>query len=443
MIRQLSAAVIASFRDSAPAQHRRLLSCFSARQWQENFSWLDASGLALYFLDQLRTANTEGDIPASILAQLEQRHADNQQRTRALFEEFVRINTAFGAAGLEYVNLKGFTLVPDYCRDLSLRCQMDFDFLLRGHQAQSCREVLHGLGYSLMASNAHVMEFKSNAGSVPHVRDLYKARPQHSVEVHLCDVPGAEFQPRLLRRSRVLSIHGVDVPALAAIDMFLGQASHLFRHIRSEWTRISWLHELKHATAARREDPVFWNTVRTGAGLSDSSLAVAASLRLAEKAFGQFAPAELRDWATERLPASVALWIDRYGDDVLLADFPGSKLYLILDHELDGSRGMSATIRRRLLPMHGPARVTAAPSGNVGERFRAFKSQLRYLLFRLRFHLAQTPRYLWEAWRWNRLCADSKERRAGTVQVTASELAEECQAGHGLQSSYRSLTVKQ
>jgi hypothetical protein len=444
MNRQLSAAVIASFRDADQAQHRQQLSRFSARQWQENFPWLDATGLALYLLNRLRSIEVAGAIPDSILAQLELRHADNEQRTTALFKEFARINAAFQDAGLQYVNLKGFTLVPDYCPDLSLRCQMDFDCLLHERHAQQCQDLLRALGYSLMASNAHVMEFKSHAGSIPHVRDLYKARPQHAVEVHLCDDARVEFQASLLRRSRILSVNGIDFPALAAEDMFLGQASHIFRHIRSEWTRISWLLEFRHFIVARREDAGYWNDVRTSVERAPGgALAVGAALSMAEKAFGQFAPAELREWTEESLPPTVALWIERYGDDMLLAGFPGSKLYLILESELDGGPEMSSTIRRRLLPMRGPARVTAVASGGISRRFEAYRFQSRYFFFRLRFHLAQTPRYLFEAWRWKRHSRGLCGLNSNVAPAAQTLAAAERESGHGLPSSYRSLTVKQ
>ena len=383
MNRQLSAAVLAIFGDADPTHLRQQLRRFSSRTWQDNFPWLDASGLALYFLDRLRSLKLDDAMPGCILSQLEQRHADNKQRTSFLFQEFVRINAAFRAAGLEYVNLKGFTLVPGYCPDLSLRCQMDFDFLICEAEAQQCQDLLRTLGYSLMGSNGHVMEFKSDAGSVPHIRSLYKARPQHVVEVHFCDDARFEFQPGLLDRSVNLTLDGIDYRALAPEDMFLCQASHIFRHIRSEWTRISWLLEFRNFIAAHFEDAGFWNNLRERAEQEPgAALAVGVALKLAEKAFGDFAPHELRSWAAGSLPATVALWIDHYGDDVLLARFPGGKLYLILERELDGSREMSRTIRRRLLPMRGPARVTT-PDMSLGTRFKAHRFQLWYFFFRI------------------------------------------------------------
>ena len=444
MNRQLSTAVLTSFRDADPAQHRQQLSRFSVRQWQHNFSWLDASGVALYFLDRLRSLTAEDAIPNSVLTQLEQRHADNEQRTTVLFEEFARINTAFRTAGIKYANLKGFTLVPGYCPDPSLRCQMDFDFLMGERHAQQCRDLLVSLGYSLMASNAQVMEFKSHAGSVPHVKDLYKAKPQHSVEVHLCDDSRFEFQSGLLENSVAVTVDGAAYPALAAEDMFLSQASHIFRHIRSEWTRVSWLLELRNFVLSRREDAAFWREVRARATEAPgAAIAIGAALSLAEKAFGNFVPDELRDWTVATLPALVARWITRFGDEVLLADFPGSKLYLILERELDDSQQTSKKIRRRLLPLRGPARVTTAAAVGVGERFKALGFQWRYFFFRLRFHVAQAPRYLWEAWLWNGLSHSSRGTDEQLLQAVPPAASSECQAGQRLHTSYPSLTVKQ
>jgi len=444
MNRQLAAVVIASFRDADTAQCRQQLSRFSARQWQHNFSWLDASGAALYFLDRLRALEADDAIPDSVLAQLEQRHADNEQRTSFLIEEFARINAAFRNAGMEYANLKGFTLVPGYCPDPSLRCQMDFDFLMSERQAQQCQDLLRSLGYSLMASNTQVMEFKSHAGSVPHVKDLYKAKPQHSVEVHLCDDSRFEFQSSLLESSVAVTVDGAPYPALAPEDMFLSQASHIFRHIRSEWTRVSWLLELRHFVLFRREDAAFWREVQARAAIAPgAAVAIGAALMLTEKAFGNFVPDELRDWTVATLPVPVARWITRFGDEVLLADFPGSKLYLILERELDDSQQTSSKIRRRLLPLRGPARVTAAAAVGVGERFKALRFQWRYFFFRLRFHAAQTPRYLWEAWRWNGLSHSSSGTDEQLLQAAPPAGSSECQAGQRLHTSYPSLTVKQ
>lgn len=145
MDRELAAAVIATFRATDAPHHRQTLRAFAAHRWKHNFHWLDASGLALYFLQKLRTLEIKDAVPESVLSQLERRQADNEQRTASLFDEFVRLNTALTGGGLPYANLKGFTYIPDYCPNPSLRYQMDCDFLIEERDATRCCDILRSL----------------------------------------------------------------------------------------------------------------------------------------------------------------------------------------------------------------------------------------------------------------------------------------------------------
>jgi Uncharacterised nucleotidyltransferase len=406
MNRLLAEAVIATFREDDVYGHKQLAG-FGIRVWRRSLRWLDATGLALYFLDRLKSFGLEDAVPLEVITGLETRLADNKQRAADLFDEFRRINRAFQDAGLRYVNLKGFTLVPDYCPDPSLRCQFDLDFLASSADAPRCRDILERFGYVITGHSENVLEFKAGSAQVPSIHDLYKTKPQRSVEVHFVSSghTAIGFEGGLLARSQSHTWSGAKFPALSDTDLFIAQAHHLFRHVKSEWTRISWLLEFKTCVAARRKDTQFWNDVRLRATtVAAGTLAVGVTTWLATEAFGEFGPRELTNWSMGAIPHPVRLWLECYGTEVLLADFPGTKLYLLLNGELsrEGSRGNDATLRK-VFPLHGPPRVTSLAERGIGRKVRAAFVQTSYVLFRLRFHIAESSRYLLEARRWKRI----------------------------------------
>ena len=380
----------------------RQLARLSIRDWRRGLRWLDASGLALYFRQRVASSCLEECVPAEILNALDQRLKDNKQRTVQLFQEFAAINNAFQKNGAHYVNLKGFTLIPDYCPDPSLRCQFDLDFIVSHPDLGLCQAILQSFGYAVTGRHGNVVELKAGSAQVPSIRDLYKPRNQRSVEVHF--VPPSQATPPiddcglLRRQNRVWN--GVTFPALSDADMFLAQASHLLRHLKSEWTRVSWLLEFRTFVNAKTADTKLWQDVRNqAASNAEGALAVGVAVLLATQVFGDVGPPELLGWSIEAVPRSMRLWLNRYGKTVLQADFPGTKLYLLLDSELSDGGNVRKTDVGKLFPLHRPPRVTH-PDGRVS--VRAFLSQIRFTLFRLRFHVVEGSRYVIAAQQWKR-----------------------------------------
>jgi Uncharacterised nucleotidyltransferase len=398
-------AVVAAFRDSADELSYRL-SALTARDWQRSYLWLDASGMALYFLDRVEYLHMENALPPATLERLRGNLADNRMRSAALFAEFASLNQTFQAAGVRYANLKGFTLSPESCPRPELRCQLDLDFLVDDSELGLCQELLRESGYELDAATEDVWEFKAGSSELTSIRDHYRVRPQRSVELHF-----APRDPRLERLSDQCW-GGLCFPALAPADQFIAQALHVFKHLRSSCTRLSWLLEYQHHVAVRYHDLSFWNEVRELSWAQrEASTAIGLTTLLASQIFGGEVPPQLEEWTTARLPAGVKLWAAEYGEESVLADFPGKKLYLLLEQELRGNSS-----RKVLLPLQPPPRIVRVRShDSLWTRARSDVQQVRFILFRLRFHVVEGLRYMVEAWRWKRRLRDSCPCERGLI----------------------------
>ncbi len=426
---KVAQAIVATFRDSAETSSRRLVALHE-RDWHRTYFWLDASGLALYFTDQLAVLGIEDAIPAAVLSRLKQNLADNRARCAATFAEFAAINQEFQAAGVDYANLKGFSLSPESCPDPALRRAMDFDFLVDGAHLEICTQILASRGYIRTAATYKTWEFKAGASErAQSMNNFYKIGPHRSVELHFASL-AALTKPIPCRDERLDRLtqrtwNGLTFAALSASEQFVGQALHLFGHLCGAHTRPAWVLEYRNHVAYYFNDQNFWENVKVWSSEHrDAPVAIGLASLLSTRLFGGETPRQLDEWTIDRLPPAVRLWAERYGSKVLLGDHPGTKLYLLL---LDGlrsgeeARQIQKQKRRHLLPApRVPRIVYAGPNDTLWERLAKELRQARFVLFRLRFHLIEGARYLIEAARWKRRLGQLQRVEEKPLNLVAS-----------------------
>jgi len=203
------------------------------------------------------------------------------------------------------------------------------------------------------------------------------------------------------------------MPVLGQVDLFLGQALHVFKHLRGEFTRASLLLELRRHILTHHKSETFWSELRSRAALERrSAIGLATALYLTEHLMGATVPDPVRQWSADILPEPIRNWVRRYGARVVLGNPPGTKLFLIMQHELE-RHGIGTEVKRSarnvLLPAQLPRMVIRAhPNEKHSIRIRRYAMQFGVVLGRLRFHILEGLRYLIEARRWRRITGEAR-----------------------------------
>jgi Uncharacterised nucleotidyltransferase len=398
--RQLREAILLTFCEPVPAECD-LLWNVSDREWKQLLYWLDTSGLALYFLDRMTQLELCEMLPQPVLSRLQQNLVDNTGRMEAMIGESTAIQQDFQNAGLSYAMLKGFSLWPISVPKLELRSQLDLDFLITETNAAKARQLLEDRGYVLQATSGRSLEFHISQNDAPTLKDLYKATQQRKVELHI--ETGNAGSRHLLPCVEKLCLNGVCMPVLPPTELFLGQGLHLYKHVCSESFRVAHLIEFRRHIIARYDDDPFWRQLRELAEDNPrNSVGLGLVILLISSVMGNFAPEGFTCWTVDRLPAAARLWVELYGHRAVFAGFHGSKLYLLLQKELQqesfpAKRSvLQALLPRRLPPvvMHG------APGETVPQRIRRYCRHVHFIFFRLRFHVVEGFRFLGESVRW-------------------------------------------
>jgi len=414
--RELTCEIVACLRVSgSPEKAVSRLPTLNQRDWMRALDWLDQTGVALWCWDRLKGLGARDAVPPEIGARLERNSVDHSFRVASMAEEFDSINRLFECAGVEYAVLKGFALIPEYAPDARLRIAYDYDYLLRAEQLERAAQALNDAGFVRRRERVdHPVVYIHSASTrriPPRREDLYSAALPRVVELHtrLWEPEALKIPLRLpddfLARKRLRNWQGLRFYSLVEEDELMFQVLHAFRHILDGWCRLYSLLEIAYFLEHQRSDVIFWQ--RFGDRIRVSPLLpemVGVVFSLAAGLFGATVPAVIEAEVIRTLPSRLGLWVNRYGYDSALANFSANKCSLLLYGEfVPDDATWRAIRRRRLFPLHRPARAAQASSSAISARLAAGWKQGYYVARRSLHHLLGAAQYAWQSIQWARL----------------------------------------
>lgn len=414
--------VLAALRREPCLAGMGMLPDAESRNGRRALRWLDESGLALGFWRQLEKFGSTRRMAMGWQDALGARAAQNRIRTEEMKKEFRRLLRAFGTCGVRAVALKGFTLVPDFCEDAYLRHQVDFDFLVAPEAVGKAAVALSACGYSArpVKTNGETC-FTTPLRHIPSHRDnLYQVQRQRQVDLHVGIWEQSEWTPIIapedcVERAEVHFFEGEKSFELPLEDKFLLHVLHVYRHSLRSWVRLSWILELCRFLDLHRDEEALWNRIVERAGDSRAMRrAFAFVLGLAERAFHAPLPGRMRAWLSEAMTGPLLVWLDHFGLEWALADWPGSLGNVLVASELIGDAGLQKAYRRnRLWPRNAQTSIGEVAGGDPRRWGKAQLARLEYLVERALRHARDLAKLPAQQRRWKRELQASERRALG------------------------------
>ncbi len=391
----LRVLMLAALRPVPDFSRMFLLRHSNASQIRKLLRWLDESGLALYLLTQLQDHGVLGQVPKDFSAALESRLAANQVRTAAMLFEFARLVDSFRENGVQFCALKGFTLTPEFCREVHLRHQTDFDFLVILDSLENAKRSMQSCGYEEgeMTEPGEVT-FATPLRHIPTSNDDIYAIPRHRevdllTTLHLSahdvsiPMPTPDFNDL---KTKILS--DIAFPALPLEEMFCLQVMHAFRHLLGSWVRVSWLFEIGYFIDRHHGDEDMWRAIvdRMGCDARTRNL-FGLVISLTRALFPRPIPEPLAEWCLQSLPARIETWVAHFGVKTAIADLDGAKFTLFVHREFVDDRAFwTSYVKGRIFPIGRRSSIGRVAITDTRTRITAKVSQWRHTMRRSIFH---------------------------------------------------------
>jgi putative nucleotidyltransferase-like protein len=435
LLATLANAVLDFVAPVEAGQSPAVLPRASSRRWSRMLPWLDCAGLSLYFLDALTRRNAAGEVPADFLDRLRHRKQQNRERICRIEETFAALNRQFTEAGVHYAALKGFSLVPDYCADASLRALSDLDYFISASCLDRAQRILAEHGYVLKKQTAEEFAYWIPSTEPTREDQQYSAATPLAIELHLSLWNSSYSELPLICPPisiQVRKYKGSEYCGLSDPEIFLFQISHAFRHLMRGSVRPSWLLEIARFSTRRRQDARLWEEIARLAASDDilgEMMGLIASM--AAQVFEMPVPEALMPWR-EQVAGPARIWMERYAREWLIDSvcangfsiFPRNKLLLFLKEGYIRDAGLRLQSKRSsLYPWAGLSHLLERSRGQRVTEFAAISKRWRWLVSRLRYHAGANVRYGCELprWRWVRRRGEFdgiERRRSGTPAAT-------------------------
>jgi hypothetical protein len=404
-------AVLAALSFHADLSGLRNFPSLDSANGRHLLRWLDRSGLALVLLRRLHTSDATTSVSSEWRDAFTHRLEHNVDRMRDMLQEFKRLNDAFRAHGVKAAALKGFTLAPDFCEDLSLRHQTDFDFLVHKDSVVSAAVALKTCGYSTSQLNTTGEScFLTPLRHIPSARDdLYALQRQRQVDLHTSIWEHSAFlnleAPHdCLEQAQLQTIDGIDFLALSLPDKFVLQVLHVFRHSFRSWIRLSWLLEIARCMELHQDDTALWIRIMERAGNTRLTKSIFGFvLQLVTHLFHTSVPAPLQRWTTDTTTRALRAWLDAFAVDWAVSDWPGSLTNLFLAAEFIPERKLRIQyFRSRLFPKKSHSSLGPVATAGGSMFFKLQTARLSYVAQRSAVHLKNILSLTLQHLRWRR-----------------------------------------
>lgn len=383
------------FRDSSP----ELLRTLSDSQWQELLVYSDLSHLTLF----LRLSCSDF-FPGWVRDRVEQYAADNLERVALIESSYLEIQSAFVAASVEYVVLKGFAQVPDFASNLGARFQSDIDFFCPEESLPAATTTLRQLGYVPVPTlpTADHLPAMVRRGDWKWRGNMYDPEMPPSVELHhrMWNRRMMRFGPSDLNsfwsRRTTRCVEGLSFPGLHPIDNLGFAALQVLRDLLGYGLLAHKVYELAYFLHHHANNDTFWREWRSSHA-DELRNWQAVSFGLAHACFGCDLAPNVED-EINKLPGSILKWFTEYSTSSLKTYRTLNKDALWVHFALVRSLRDRLLVLMKVFPKAPDTERALGTAYDARQMLDGWKRFLRYGLYclsRVPRHSISIPRILY------------------------------------------------